>query len=209
MAELVVTSEGLQTQHVNLQKDRTTLGRRHTNDVALADLSVSGVHCVFERLGPSEVWLKDMGSTNGTFINGERVQRHRLADQDLISIGTYRVRFLSEPVPDEVSQTAPMRLEELGAPGTTGALQARLRVIAGDAAGREVPLVKTVTTFGKSGEAVVAIYHRRNGYFVALADAGEQEALHNGRPIVSDARPLADQDLLEIGDSRLLFILGR
>jgi hypothetical protein len=49
MAELVVSSDGVETQHVHLIKDRTTLGRRHHNDVALSDLSVSGMHCVFER----------------------------------------------------------------------------------------------------------------------------------------------------------------
>lgn len=208
MAELVVTSEGVRTQHVSLQKDRTTLGRRLTNDIALADLSVSGVHCVFERLGPTEVWLKDLGSTNGTFINGEKIQQHRLVDQDLISIGTYRVRFLSEPLPDEVGQTAPMRLEELGAPGSAGALQARVQVLSGDAAGREVMLVKTVTTFGRPGDAVVAVYHRRFGYYVALVDAGGQPALHNGSAIGPEARLLADQDVLELADSKLLFILG-
>ena len=208
MAELVVTSEGVQTQHVSLQKERTTLGRRLTNDIALADLSVSGVHCVFGRLGPAEVWLKDLGSTNGTFINGEKIQQHRLIDQDLISIGTYRIRFISESLPEEVSQTAPMRLDELGAPGTAGALQARVRVLAGDAEGREVVLVKTVTTFGHPGDAVVAIYHRRFGYYVALVDAGGRPALHNEVVIGPEARLLADQDVLELADSKLLFILG-
>ena len=85
---------------------------------------------------------------------------------------------------------------------------ASLRVLEGVAQGRDVPLVKTVTTFGKPGDAVVAVYHRRHGYYVALVEAGEQPALHNGQPIGTDAAPLADQDVLELGDSRLLFILG-
>ena len=101
-----------------------------------------------------------------------------------------------------------MRLEALGAPGRAGAQKASLRVLEGVAQGRDVPLVKTVTTFGKPGDAVVAVYHRRHGYFVALVEAGEQPALHNGQPIGTDAAPLADQDVLELGDSRLLFILG-
>jgi hypothetical protein len=101
-----------------------------------------------------------------------------------------------------------MRLEALGAPGSAGAQKASLRVLEGAAQGRDVPLVKTVTTFGKPGDAVVAVYHRRHGYFVALVEAGEQPALHNGQPIGTDAAPLADQDILELGDSRLLFILG-
>lgn len=208
MAELVVSSDGVETQHVHLMKDRTTLGRRHHNDVALSDLSVSGMHCVFERGDSGAIWLMDVGSTNGTYVNGERIQRRQLEDQDVVTVGIYSIRFLLQPPVAVAGQTSPMRLEALGAPGRAGAQKASLRVLEGVAQGRDVPLVKTVTTFGKPGDAVVAVYHRRHGYFVALVEAGEQPALHNGQPIGTDAAPLADQDVLELGDSRLLFILG-
>ncbi|MBK7507298.1 MAG: FHA domain-containing protein [Comamonadaceae bacterium] len=208
MAELVVSSDGVETQHVHLMKDRTTLGRRHHNDVALSDLSVSGMHCVFERGDSGAIWLMDVGSTNGTYVNGERIQRRQLEDQDVVTVGIYSIRFLLQPPVAVAGQTSPMRLEELGAPGSAGAQKASLRVLEGAAQGRDVPLVKTVTTFGKPGDAVVAVYHRRHGYFVALVEAGEQPALHNGQPVGTDAAPLADQDILELGDSRLLFILG-
>ncbi|MBK6559570.1 MAG: FHA domain-containing protein [Comamonadaceae bacterium] len=208
MAELVVSSDGVETQHVHLIKDRTTLGRRHHNDVALSDLSVSGMHCVFERGDSGAIWLMDVGSTNGTYVNGERIQRRQLEDQDVVTVGIYSIRFLLQPPVAVSGQTSPMRLEALGAPGRAGAQKASLRVLEGAAQGRDVPLVKTVTTFGKPGDAVVAVYHRRHGYYVALVEAGEQPALHNGQPIGTDAAPLADQDVLELGDSRLLFILG-
>lgn len=208
MAELVVSSDGVETQHVHLIKDRTTLGRRHHNDVALSDLSVSGMHCVFERGDSGAIWLMDVGSTNGTYVNGERIQRRQLEDQDVVTVGIYSIRFLLQPPVAVAGQTSPMRLEALGAPGRAGAQKASLRVLEGVAQGRDVPLVKTVTTFGKPGDAVVAVYHRRHGYYVALVEAGEQPALHNGQPIGTDAAPLADQDVLELGDSRLLFILG-
>ena len=208
MAELVVSSDGVETQHVHLIKDRTTLGRRHHNDVALSDLSVSGMHCVFERERSGAIWLTDVGSTNGTYVNGERIQRRQLEDQDVVTVGIYSIRFLLQPPVAVAGQTSPMRLEALGAPGRAGAQKASLRVLEGVAQGRDVPLVKTVTTFGKPGDAVVAVYHRRHGYYVALVEAGEQPALHNGQPIGTDAAPLADQDILELGDSRLLFILG-
>ena len=208
MAELVVSSDGVETQHVHLMKDRTTLGRRHHNDVALSDLSVSGMLCVFERGDSGAIWLMDVGSTNGTYVNGERIQRRQLEDQDVVTVGIYSIRFLLQPPVAVAGQTSPMRLEALGAPGRAGAQKASLRVLEGVAQGRDVPLVKTVTTFGKPGDAVVAVYHRRHGYYVALVEAGEQPALHNGQPIGTDAAPLADQDVLELGDSRLLFILG-
>ena len=79
-------------------------------------------------------------------------------------------------------------------------------MLEGPAGGQELPLVKTVTTFGKPGDAVVGIYHRRHGYYTSLVEAGDKEALHNGQPIGADARQLADQDIIELGDSRLLFV---
>jgi hypothetical protein len=206
MAELVISSDGVETQHVHLLKDRTTLGRRHHNDIALADLSVSGMHCVFERLA-GVIWLTDVGSTNGTFVNGERIQRHCLCHADVISIGTYSARFLSEAPLAEGRNTSPVRLDALGAPGSASARKARLLVLEGAVAGQEVPLVKTVTTFGKPGDAVVGIFHRRHGYFAALVEAGEQAALHNGHAIGTDARQLADQDVIELSGSKLLFVL--
>ena len=208
MAELVVSINGVETQNVHLQKGRTTLGRRHHNDIALADLSVSGFHCVFERDGHTQVWVQDLGSTNGTFINGQRVTRQLLNDQDVIVIGIYNAQYLGAPKEAEGENTAPMKLEQMGMPGTSGALHASVQVVSGPLAGRSVPLVKTVTTFGKPGDAVLVISHRRNGYYAALVEGGEQPAFVNGKPIGTEAIPLADQDVMELAESRMLFVLG-
>jgi hypothetical protein len=201
MAELVVTMDGVETHHVQLKKHRTSLGRKSQNDIVLTDLSVSGLHCVFEREGSDEIWIQDLDSTNGTYVNDERVyQRHSLDDQDVISIGVYVIRY--------VEHQAPMRLEDLGAPGSDGARQARLQVLEGYSSGLEIPLIKTVTTFGRPGDAVVAIYHRRHGYFIALVEGGERPAFHNGQAIGADARLLADRDIVELTGSKILFKLG-
>ena len=75
MPELIISNDGVEMQQVHLREGRTSLGRRTHNDVVLSDLSVSGLHCEFEMLGPAEVWVTDVGSTNGTFIGGQRVRR--------------------------------------------------------------------------------------------------------------------------------------
>ena len=92
MAELVISSDGVETQHVHLLKDRTTLGRRHHNDIALADLSVSGMHCVFERLA-GVIWLTDVGSTNGTFVNEKPVTEAQLKLDSRLRIGETIFRY--------------------------------------------------------------------------------------------------------------------
>lgn len=78
---------------------RTTLGRHPANTLRLADREVSKEHACIERIGNTFV-LRDLGSSNGTFVNGRRVRELRLRDGDEISLGNSRVVFHSgEPAP--------------------------------------------------------------------------------------------------------------
>jgi predicted component of type VI protein secretion system len=79
---------------VDLDRDRLTIGRRETNDVALPwDGQVSRVHATVERMGGDWI-VTDAVSHNGTFVNGERVRGHRrLRDGDAISIGHTLISF--------------------------------------------------------------------------------------------------------------------
>ncbi|MFN8113570.1 MAG: FHA domain-containing protein [Solirubrobacterales bacterium] len=84
---------------VFLAADRMTLGRDTANDVAIEDEQVSRVHAELERI--SGAWVvSDQGlSTNGTYVNGERIAgRTRLADRDLIEIGVTGILF-RQPAP--------------------------------------------------------------------------------------------------------------
>jgi hypothetical protein len=87
----------------------TTLGRTEANDVPLPDAKVSRRHAVIHRQGPTELWLADLGSRNGTFLNGSRIQVPTpLSDQDRIEIGPFRLVFCQPNVP-----------KRQGQPGTT------------------------------------------------------------------------------------------
>jgi hypothetical protein len=78
----------------------TTLGRTEANDVALPDAKVSRRHAAIHRQGPTELWLADLGSRNGTFLNGSRVLVPTpLSDQDRIEIGPFRLIFCQPNVP--------------------------------------------------------------------------------------------------------------
>ena len=61
------------------------------------------------------IWLTDVGSTNGTYVNGERIQRRQLEDQDVVTVGDHSIRFLLQPPVAVSGQTAPMRLEGIRA----------------------------------------------------------------------------------------------
>jgi hypothetical protein len=83
----------------------TTLGRTEANDVALPDAKVSRRHAVIHRQGPTDLWLADLGSRNGTFLNGSRILVPTpLSDQDRIEIGPFRIVFSQPNVPRRPGQ---------------------------------------------------------------------------------------------------------
>ncbi len=210
MPQLVVSVEGVEIKHVHLQKDRTTLGRRPHNDIVFDNMLVSGEHCVFEFQGIADVYIEDLGSTNGTYINGQMIKsRQLLHDNDIIAIGNFKVQFLASSMPDKPNpekQTAAMSLDALGLPGTSGTMLASLKVLSGTSAGLEVPVVKAVMTFGQPDVAVVAISHRRDGYYVARMSGNTTPTL-NGKPIGTQAVLLAHNDVLNLAGTEMEFLL--
>ncbi|HET9155905.1 MAG TPA: FHA domain-containing protein, partial [Myxococcaceae bacterium] len=76
---------------------RTTLGRHPANTLRLADREVSKEHASIDRVGNGFV-LKDLGSSNGTYVNGRRVRELRLKDGDEIALGNSRLVFHSGDV---------------------------------------------------------------------------------------------------------------
>jgi hypothetical protein len=79
---------------VALDHPRVTVGKDHENDIALpGDPTVSQLHAVLERF-PAGWCVSDLGSSNGTFVNGERIwSAHRLRHGDEIRVGTIRLLF--------------------------------------------------------------------------------------------------------------------
>ena len=78
----------------SLDEDRVTVGRRPDSDVFLDDVTVSRDHAVIVRRG-GDHYLDDCGSLNGTYVNRERIESHRLVDGDELQIGKYKLAFLS------------------------------------------------------------------------------------------------------------------
>ncbi len=70
------------------------VGRSATSTLMLADDRVSRRHAIIQAQGENEHWLIDLGSANGTYVNGRRIsQAHRLADKDQIKIGGFSLTF--------------------------------------------------------------------------------------------------------------------
>lgn len=204
MPKLIVSIDGVVIKEVALTKERTTLGRRPYNDIVIDNLAVSGEHAVLLMNG-AEVFIEDLNSTNGTYVNGKAVKKQLLQNSDSIEIGKYRIRFQGDPVGVGIEKigTAAASDATMVVPHT--ASQAAVKVLNGAAAGREVALVKVVTTIGKPGVAVAAITRRPHGYVVAHVDGASTPTL-NGSPIQGEPVPLKDGDMLELAGIQMQFV---
>jgi pSer/pThr/pTyr-binding forkhead associated (FHA) protein len=92
MARLVVLTESLKGSAYELKVERTTIGRLEDNTFQLAEPSVSGHHCELLLRG-NEVQVKDLDSTNGTFINGQRVNESALKPGQILRLGQIEMRL--------------------------------------------------------------------------------------------------------------------
>ncbi|TFY98845.1 FHA domain-containing protein [Ramlibacter humi] len=206
MPQLIVTVEGVEVKHVYVAKDRTTLGRGPDNDIVLQNPAVSTRHCAFELKGLADVFVEDLGSTNGTFVNNLRIQRQKLEDEDVIAISGFRIRYLEATGDSGFGATAIM---SMGAtPHLPPPVHASFKVLSGSSAGLEVPVVKAVSTFGQPGVAVIAVSHRRTGYYAAHLDGAQVPQL-NGKPLGHDPVLLAHEDVLELAGTKMRFMLGQ
>src|SRR3954466_5765837 len=95
MPKMIVSIDGVVIKEVQLTKDRTTLGRRPYNDIVIDNLAVSGEHAVLQ-LTDDEVFLEDLNSTNGTYVNGKAVKKQLLQNNDTVEIGKYKIKFINE-----------------------------------------------------------------------------------------------------------------
>ena len=207
MPKMIVSIDGVVIKEVQLTKDRTTLGRRPYNDIVIDNLAVSGEHAVMQMSG-MDVFLEDLNSTNGTYVNGKAIKKQQLQNGDAVEIGKYKIKFVHEGASETYEKTTVINA---GSVVEAGDIQgaplgnAAIKVMSGTAAGREVPLVKVVTTIGKPGVAVAAITRRPHGYVVALVE-GTQKPTINGSPIGTDAVNLHHGDLLELAGTQMQFV---
>ena len=346
MAKLILSMDGLVLKEITLTKERTTIGRKPHNDIQIDNLAVSGEHAVIVTI-LSDSFLEDLGSTNGTLVNGQPIKKHFLQNNDIIELGKYKLKYANEmmgagakspdfektmvlnrggarpeaptlpagmggmgllggmggmpgngvvggigglpqspllPEPPGVSTSQPLGdferggfkrgpmlpgvgvsqpmgmtaesglnlsnsgpLATLAPPRVTGAhsiaseLAAKtgsnpvlptpftrsnpqigggipapqspvpnrlgvIQILTGSNAGRELELVKPLTTLGKPQVQVAVITKRPNGYFITHVEGGTHPVV-NGKTLDAQAHALADHDIIEIAGVKMEFYL--
>ena len=226
MGKLVVSLDGVVIKEVQVTKDKTTLGRRPYNDIVIDNLAVSGEHAVLQMVG-ADVFIEDLNSTNGTYINGKAVKKQLLQHNDTVEIGKYKIKFLIEDGGDYektmimrsgAGATTPASGGDIARHSGFSALQptaalppaqpaqpALIKVLNGAAAGREVTLTKVVTTVGKPGVQVASITKRPNGYAFAHVEGTSRPSV-NGIPMTGESIPLRNGDVIELAGTQMQFI---
>jgi pSer/pThr/pTyr-binding forkhead associated (FHA) protein len=288
MAKLILSLDDVVLQEIPLTKERTTIGRKPHNDIQIDNLAVSGEHAVIETI-MNDCILEDLGSTNGTLVNGVLAKRHVLRNNDVIELGKYKLRFVGVATAATMHAPAPADYEKTmvwrpggvkppaGAPSTPGpaagasasaaggpphapphvaspihvprqspatptpapgvayaptaasagaapaaasasaapaAASAPIggaggngvaRILSGPRTGRDLKLVKPLTTLGKPGTQVAVVTRRPQGYFIAHVEG--PPTLVNGRAIGTSPHALKHGDTFEVADVKMEFLL--
>ncbi|MCB1756536.1 MAG: FHA domain-containing protein, partial [Gammaproteobacteria bacterium] len=92
MPKIVLSLDDNQIREFDLEKEETMIGRRSSNDIQIQNLAVSGRHAKII-IALNDAFLEDLGSTNGTYVNGRLIKKQALKDGDEIIIGKYKLVF--------------------------------------------------------------------------------------------------------------------
>ncbi|HSH74036.1 MAG TPA: FHA domain-containing protein [Methylophilaceae bacterium] len=95
MAKLIYSLDGAFLGDYPIDKERMTIGRRATNDIHIDNLAVSGEHASILTIG-NDSFLEDLGSTNGTIVNGKTIKKHVLQHGDEIEFGKFQLKYINE-----------------------------------------------------------------------------------------------------------------
>jgi pSer/pThr/pTyr-binding forkhead associated (FHA) protein len=225
MSRLILSLEGQVLAEYNMNRERYTIGRLPDNDVRIDNPAVSGHHSLIINI-LNDSFLEDLNSTNGTYVNGKLIKKHALQHGDQITIGHHTLRFIEQQAEEaeqdefektmvispqakgqsEIHRHAEKVAREVttqtnGSGGVTSApaVAGRLQVLTGSFAGRELELVKALTTLGQPGRQVVAITRRQQGYYIVHVSGGDGERpTVNGQPVGAHAIQLEDGDVIEL-----------
>jgi predicted component of type VI protein secretion system len=210
-----------------------TIGRKEDNDIRIENLAVSGHHAKLLTIF-DDSFLEDLNSTNGTFVNGQRITKHPLRSGDVITIGKHELRYLnknSAAIEDDGEKTVLIRPKATATPPTYPSSvaassheveyepvkverspleTAKLQILNGSGAGKELPLRKASVKLGKAGSEVVQINKRPDGHFIVCLDhdSGKTPPRVNGEDIGARARKLENHDVIEINRLKIEYYLA-
>jgi hypothetical protein len=205
MTKLILTHEGAVIKEFSLDdKERTTVGRKPSNDIQLDDPTVSGQHAVFLNL--QNIYIEDLNSTNGTLLNGKKVNKRQLEHGDVVKIGHHEMKFINENA-QNFEKTVIIQAETPASSSPAGAGKSVLKVVDGPKSGAIIELNKPYTTLGQPGGQVAVIARRGTNFFL-MQMGGTGQAQHpklNDVEMSAESMQLKPGDIIEVAGTRVEF----
>ncbi len=246
MAKIILLMEGAFLGEYPLEKKRLVIGRLPACDIHIDNLAVSAQHATITYYR-GKYSIKDMDSTNGVYVNGERVEKHNLQHLDIIEISKYQLKYVdndlgvsfggfektvlvqSEAKTPRVSPAAPAKNESSENPTSPsevfstsqeavsatrdfsispvgGNFLAKVKVLSGASAGRELVLNKSRATVGKPGVELAEINKEPQGYFIKHLE-GVNPLIVNGSTVGGEGYLLTHHDVFELAGVKMQFVL--
>ncbi|MCX5842866.1 MAG: FHA domain-containing protein [Deltaproteobacteria bacterium] len=231
MAKLLLKFKEAVVKEISLDKDTITIGRKTENEIVIDNQAVSSRHAQIKKEGDS-VFIEDANSLNGTYVNGQKIQKCELYNGDVILIGVHTIEIVSDKIRDTDSKSFAIRGRSMDetmviAPEDQKKILAAVDkekpeliggflVIEGSTDRRDYLLKERVTTIGKEDAAgihlkgffapkVAALVNRRKeGYFIT--PAGGKSLKVNGQEIDAK-RDLKDGDIIETSGLKMQFYI--
>ena len=201
MAKLILSTEGKVVGKFKIEKDCLTIGRKEKNDIHIDNPSVSGRHAKIVMI-EDHAFIQDLGSTNGTFVNAEKVTQAHLEDGDVIALGTYSLKYVAE-----AEEESSKKLNGSDHSSALDQTQAHLEILdALDNQPKIIPITSKMVTLGKPGTQVAAITQHHDDFYFVHVDGGEEDtpSMLNDEP-VENKRQLKDHDVIEVAGVKMEF----
>lgn len=216
MAKMVLSMNGAIQGEFPLEKERHSIGRKPDNDIQIDNLAVSGKHALIITI-LDDSFLEDLGSTNGTYVNGKLVKKHALRNGDVIGLGKHELKYVNDhataddeefektmiirpgsasaavaaaKAAEQAAPPPPALVAGAAKPAPGGGMPlGKLQVLNGPIAGKELELTKALITLGKPGTQVAVISRRPQGYFLTHIEGDGQ---NDNFPVVNST-PIGPQ----------------
>ncbi|NOX76061.1 MAG: FHA domain-containing protein [Gammaproteobacteria bacterium] len=219
--KLILTLDGEIIKEYPVGDESISIGRKHGNDIQLNDLTVSGRHSLFTSI-PNQAFVEDLGSTNGTLVNGNHIKKTTLKHGDVIQVGHHQFTFLTEGknqtnheptmfIKAEMDETQIVLPEwESREESIKGQPLAGLRTLNGPLARTVMELRKPFNTVGFQGRKMALLSRGLDGYTISeirnnQSRRGRDRPLLNGEKIGPTPVELQSSDVINISGFEVEF----
>ena len=218
MSKLTLSFKGRVLRVFPLQQGATYIGSDPKCHVHIDSLAVEPKHARIEVHGQDAI-LFDMNTSEGTFVNQEKISEHKLMDNEVIRVGKHTLQYSYEEVTQldanesstsidihPVMEKLAEQRAEYNNHETSDAKQGWLQILNGQNLGKTLSLNRSMTNLGKPGVATAVITRRHDGYFIAHLE-GKKTPMVGENPIGEHSVKLEDGDTITIGNIKMQFYL--